>query len=61
VGSKTKVVLDTNILVSALGWLQGNPHKILKKVIDEDVEFLISNAQFEELSRESIGISKAQV
>ena len=50
-GSKTKVVLDTNILVSSLGWLQGNPHKILEKVIDGDIELLISNAQFEELSR----------
>src|SRR5437762_13021633 len=27
-----KVALDTNVLVSALGW-KGNPHKIFKKVI----------------------------
>jgi putative PIN family toxin of toxin-antitoxin system len=46
----TKVVLDTNILVSALGW-QGNPHKLLQKVIDGKVILFISNEQFEELAK----------
>ena len=48
---KTRVVLDTNILVSALGWLRGNPHKILQKVSKGEVKLFISYEQFEELSR----------
>ena len=50
-GKKTKVTLDTNILVSALGWEKGNPHRILQKVIDGNLELFISHDQFEELSR----------
>jgi hypothetical protein len=46
---KRKVTLDTNILVSALGW-KGNPHKILK-VIDGELDLFISSAQSEEPSR----------
>jgi putative PIN family toxin of toxin-antitoxin system len=51
VGKKTKVILDTNILVSALGWEKGNSHKILQKVIDRELELFISHEQFEEISR----------
>jgi uncharacterized protein len=47
---KRKVTLDTNILISALGW-KGNPHKILQKVIDGEIELFISHDQFDELSR----------
>jgi putative PIN family toxin of toxin-antitoxin system len=47
---KRKVTLDTNILISALGW-KGNPHKILQKVIDGEIELFISYDQFDELSR----------
>lgn len=50
-GKKTKVTLDTNILVSALGWEKGNSHKILQKVIDREVELFISHEQYEEISR----------
>jgi len=51
VGKKRpKVTLDTNVLVSALGW-KGNPHRILGKVIEGDLELFISNEQFMELSR----------
>jgi uncharacterized protein len=46
----TKVILDTNILISTLGW-QGNPHKVLQKIIDKEVVLFISNKQFEELAR----------
>ena len=46
----TKVILDTNILVSALGW-QGNPHRILQKVTNGEIELFISHEQFEELTR----------
>jgi uncharacterized protein len=48
--NKTKVTLDTNVLVSGLGW-KGNPHKILKKVIKGEIELFTSLEQFEELSR----------
>jgi uncharacterized protein len=47
---KRKVTLDTNILISALSW-KGNPHKILQKVIDGEIELFISYDQFDELSR----------
>ena len=31
---KKKIVLDTNILISALGW-KGNPKEIFRRVLDE--------------------------
>ena len=46
---KTKVTLDTNVLISALGW-KGPPNKILEKVINKEIELIISDKQFEELS-----------
>lgn len=49
-GKTAKVVLDTNVLVSALGW-QGNPHKVLQRVVDKEAELFISYEQFEELAR----------
>jgi putative PIN family toxin of toxin-antitoxin system len=62
VGKKTiiKVTLDTNILVSALGWDKGKPREILQKVVDREIELFISHEQFEELSR-VLDLSKAQV
>jgi len=50
VGKTTKVILDTNVLVSALGW-QGNPHRVFQKVIAKEAELFISYGQFEELAR----------
>lgn len=47
---RTKVTLDTNILVSALGW-KGKPHRIFQEAVDGKLELFISYAQFEELSR----------
>ncbi len=47
---KTKIILDTNILISALGW-QGNPNKILNLVIERKLEIIISDDQFAELSQ----------
>jgi predicted nucleic acid-binding protein len=44
---KTKVTLDTNVLVSALGW-NGKPCQILEKVVNE---LFISYDQLEELSK----------
>lgn len=45
---KKKIVLDTNILISALGW-GSNPKKIFNKVIEKEFELVISKTQLEEL------------
>src|SRR3989338_1790851 len=45
---KKKVVLDTNILISALGW-RGKPREIFNKAIDREFELIISEKQIEEL------------
>ena len=45
---KKKVVLDTNILISALGW-EGKPRLIFGKVLDKDLDLFISNKQLQEL------------
>ena len=47
---KKKVVLGTNILISALGW-EGNPRAIFKKAIDKEFELILSSKQLEELLR----------
>ena len=47
---RTKVTLDTNIVVSALGW-RGNSHTILERVMQGKLELYLSYEQFEELSR----------
>lgn len=46
---KTKATLDTNILISALGW-KGNPKQVFDKITDGEVELVISDEQFDELS-----------
>jgi|SRR3989338_699281 len=46
---KTKATLDTNILISALGW-KGNPKRVFGKITSGEVEFVISDEQFAELS-----------
>lgn len=46
---KTKATLDTNILISALGW-KGNPKQVFDKIINKEVELVISDEQFAELS-----------
>lgn len=46
---KKKATLDTNILISALGW-KGNPKKVFDKVVNGEVELIISEEQFDELS-----------
>lgn len=47
---KKKIVLDTNILISALGW-KGNPREILRKVLENELELVISQKQLLELKR----------
>ncbi len=46
---KKKATLDTNILISALGW-KGNPNQAFSKVVSGEVELIISDEQFSELS-----------
>ena len=47
---KKKVVLDTNILISAFGWT-GSPKLIFEEVLDGKLELIISDKQLEELKR----------
>ena len=47
---KKKIILDTNIYISALGW-EGNPKKIFNKVIEGKYELIISLKQFNEITR----------
>ncbi len=47
---KKKVVIDNNNLISALGW-SGKPRELLQKVIDKEVELVISVKQLDELKR----------
>lgn len=47
---KTKVTLDTNILISAFGW-EGNSKQIFNEIISGDIELIFSSEQFDELSR----------
>jgi len=47
---KTKVLLDTNILISALGW-SGKPKLIFEKCLYEELELVTSPNQIEELRR----------
>ena len=47
---KKKIVLDTNILISTIGW-KGNPKEIFKKVLEKQFELIISQKQLEELKR----------
>jgi putative PIN family toxin of toxin-antitoxin system len=45
-----RVVLDTNILVSALGW-RGAPHQIVRSCLDHRHELLLSPDLLEEVER----------
>ncbi|MAE43102.1 putative toxin-antitoxin system toxin component, PIN family [Candidatus Woesearchaeota archaeon] len=45
-----KIILDTNILISALGW-EGNPRIIFNKVIGGEFELILSYKQLDELLR----------
>ena len=45
----TRIVIDTNILVSAILTPKGNPAKILKLVLDRKLNLIISPAILEEI------------
>lgn len=46
----TKVLLDTNILISALGWA-GKPREIFQKCLSGELELITSLQQLDELMR----------
>ncbi len=45
-----KVVLDTNIFISALGW-EGNPARVFLMFLRGECELITSHQQLEELNR----------
>ena len=45
-----RVVLDTNVLISALGW-EGRPREIFKKILNKKFELILSTKQLEEIRR----------
>src|SRR3989338_3653574 len=47
---KKRIILDTNILISALGW-KGNPRIIFDRVIAGEFELILSYKQLNELLR----------
>src|SRR3989344_7674181 len=47
---KKKVVLDTNILISALGW-QGKPRLVFEKILNGELELIMSDKQLYEIIR----------
>ena len=47
---KKKVVLDTNILISALGW-PGKPREIFRRILNNEFELVVSHQQLDELRR----------
>lgn len=46
----TRVVLDTNILISALGW-RGAPHEIVRSCLDHRHQLVLSPDLLEEVER----------
>lgn len=47
---KKKIVLDTNILISAVGW-KGKSKKIFSKILNKEYDLIISKEQLKELKR----------
>lgn len=46
-----RVVLDTNVYVSALFWEHGNPHRIIEKALENEFEVFISEEILGELGK----------
>lgn len=44
------IVVDTNVLISALGW-EGSERNVFRKILDGEFQLVISQKQFEELQR----------
>lgn len=49
-GKRVKIVVDTNVYISALGW-NGNERKLINQCIDGKYEYYISRQIYNELRR----------
>lgn len=49
---KTRIILDTNVIISAFGWT-GKPWIILERVLEGEFELIVSKKQFVEIRRVS--------
>lgn len=49
-GKKTKVVIDTNVIVSAFGW-HGTPEKIVRLIITGKIQNFITMEMLAEVAR----------
>ncbi len=47
---KKKIIIDTNVLISAFGW-EGKPKQIFERVLDEEFELIVSEKQLVEFKR----------
>ena len=47
---KTRIVIDTNVLVSAFGWA-GKPRQVFTQVLDANFELIVSEKQLVEVRR----------
>ncbi|HJX06249.1 MAG TPA: putative toxin-antitoxin system toxin component, PIN family [Candidatus Nanoarchaeia archaeon] len=60
---KEKIIVDTNILISAIGW-EGKPRELFISIIDGKYELVISNKQLAEIRRvlnyPRLGFTKGQ-
>ena len=45
---KKRIVLDTNIIISAFGW-DGKPRGILREILNKEFDLIISKKQLEEI------------
>ena len=45
-----RIIIDTNVLISAFGWA-GKPRLIFEKVLNKEFELIISKKQFNEIKR----------
>ena len=47
---KEKIVLDTNVLISALGW-EGKPKKVFNRILNKELDLVISKEQLNEFKK----------
>lgn len=47
---RIKVTLDTNVIISSIKW-PGNPYLVLHKIIEGEIDLVMSYNQFDELYR----------
>jgi len=47
---QTRIVLDTNVLISSIGW-RGKPREIFESVLNNEFELVVSEKQMIEIKR----------